>query len=210
VRSYKQFCGLARALDVVGERWTLLIVRELLGGPKGYNQLLAGLPGIATNLLAERLRNLDQGGVLERLDDGRYQLTAWGYELRAAVYALGRWAGPLMAQPRGGDHFQLPWLHHMVIARFEGRDPDRVDLTVELCTDNEVLTLESLNGQVALTEGRAPKPDIILTGPTEPVVGYLLGRISVEGARAAGVSVRGPGSKLKGLRPRGEGAHQHP
>lgn len=210
MRSYKQFCGLARALDVIGERWTLLIVRELLGGPKGYNHLLAGLPGIATNLLAERLRNLHQAGVLERLDDGRYELTPWGHELRAAVYALGRWAGPLMAQPRGADHFQLPWLHHMVVARFEGHDPDRKELTVELCTDNEVFTLESLNGYVALTEGRAPEPDIILIGPTEPVVGYLLGRISVERARAAGVSVRGPGSKLKGLRPRGEGAHQRP
>jgi DNA-binding HxlR family transcriptional regulator len=210
VRSYKHFCGLARALDVVGERWTLLIVRELLGGPRGYNQLLAGLPGIATNLLADRLRSLDEAEVVERIDDGRYELTAWGYELREAVYALGRWAGPLMARSRGDDHFQLPWLHHMVIARFDGHDPGRADLTVELCTDDEVFTLESSNGYVALTEGRAVEPHVILTGPTQPVVGYLLGRISAEGARAAGVSVRGPGSRLRGLRPRGEGGHQRP
>lgn len=204
MRSYKQFCGLARALDVVGERWTLLVVRELLDGPKGYNQLLAGLPGIATNLLAQRLRHLDEAGVVRRADDGRYQLTPWGHELREAVYALGRWAGPLMARPRGDDHFQVSWLHHMVIARFDGHDPDRADLTVELCTDGEVFTLASLGGRVALTEGRAADPDIVLTGPTEPVVGYLLGRITADQARAAGVSVRGPGDRLAGLRPRGE------
>ena len=206
MRTYKQFCGLARALDVIGERWTLLVVRELLGGPKGYNQLLDGLPGIATNLLADRLRSLADDGVLIRVDDGRYALTAWGDELRETVYALGRWAGPLMARQRGEDSFQLSWLHHMVIARFDGRDPDRADLTVELCTDGEVFTLESLDGRVRLSEGRTPDPDIILAGPTEPVVAYLLGRINATSAHTAGVSVRGPGRKLTGLRPRGERA----
>jgi DNA-binding HxlR family transcriptional regulator len=204
VRSYRQFCGLARALDVVGERWTLLVVRELLGGPKGYNQLLDGLPGIATNLLADRLRSLADAGVVSRLGDGRYELTAWGAELRDAVYALGRWAGPLMAEPRGDDHFRLSWLHHMVIARFDGHDPDRTDLTVELCTEGEVFTLESLDGRVRLREGRIPEPDVILTGPAEPVVAYLLGRIDAATARASGVSIRGQGSRLAGLRPRGE------
>jgi DNA-binding HxlR family transcriptional regulator len=204
MRSYKQFCGLARALDVVGERWTLLIVRELLAGPRGYNQLLAGLPGISTNLLADRLRSLDEANVLNRLDDGRYELTPWGCDLREVVYALGRWAGPLMAQPRGDDHFQASWLHHMVIARFEGHDPDRVDLTVELCVEDEVFTLDSSDGHVTLTLGRATEPDIILIGDTEPVVGCLLGRISVEQAAKAGVAVRGQANRLRGLRPRGE------
>ena len=204
MRSYKQFCGLARALDVIGERWTLLVVRELIDGPKGYNQLLTGLPGIATNLLADRLRSLQDAGVLERLDDGRYELTDWGYELRDAIYALGRWAGPLMAQPRGDDHFQMAWLHHMVIARFDGHDPNRPDLNVELCADDEIFTLESIDGTVTLTPGRSPDPDIILTGPAEPVVGCLLGRITAAQARHAGATVRGPASKLRGLRPRGE------
>lgn len=209
MRSYKQFCGLARALDVVGERWTLLIVRELLGGPRGYNELLAGLPGIATNLLAERLRSLVEADVVERLVDGRYRLTPWGRGLRDAIYALGRWAGPLMARPRGDDHFQLRWLHHMIVARFDGHDPHRADLTVELCTDGEVFTLESIGGYVTLANGRAANPDIILTGPTEPVVAYLLGRITSTAAHAAGVSVRGDGHQLTSLRPRGESAAQH-
>ena len=204
VRSYKHFCGLARALDVVGERWTLLVVRELLEGPKGYNQLLDGLPGIATNLLADRLRSLVDAGIAERLADGRYELTAWGDGLREPIYALGRWAGPLMAKPRGDDYFQSTWHHHMVIARFDGHDPDRVDLTVELCADNEVFTLESSGGVVTLTPRRSRKPDVILIGPTEPVVAYLLGRLSTKAARAAGVTSRGPVNKLCGLHPRGE------
>lgn len=204
MRLYKQFCGLARALDVIGERWTLLVVRELLDGPKGYNELLNGLPGVATNLLADRLRSLTDTGVLERLDDRRYELTDWGYELRDAVYALGRWAGPLMARPRGEDHFQTSWLHHMVIARFDGYDPKRTDLIVELSTDDDVFALESRAGRVQLTTGRAREPDVILTGPTEPVVGTLLGRITPDQARQSGVAIRGPVHKLQGLRPRGE------
>ena len=79
----------------------LLIVRGSSEGPRRYNELLAGLPGIATNLLADRLKSMEESGVLRRLDDGRYELTSWGQELHEAVYALGRWAGPLMAQPRG-------------------------------------------------------------------------------------------------------------
>lgn len=109
-----------------------------------------------------------------------------------------------MAQPRGDDHFQISWLHHMVIARFDGYDPDRSDLTVELCADGEIFTLISLDGYVQLTEGRSPEPDIILIGPTEPAVAFLLGRIDATTALDRGVSIRGPRAKLTGLRPRGE------
>ena len=204
MRSYHHYCGLARALDVVGERWTLLIVRELLNGPRGYNQLLDGLPGIATNLLADRLRSLDQTGIASRLDNGLYELTPWGLALRDTIYALGRWAGPLMAKPRSEDHFQTPWLHHMVIARFDGHDPERRDLTVELSTNDDVFTLVSKNGRVHLTPGRTSTPDVILSGPTEPVVGLLLSRITATQAKSSGVTTRGATRLLNRLRPRGE------
>ncbi|MEO7555804.1 MAG: helix-turn-helix domain-containing protein [Acidimicrobiales bacterium] len=204
MRSYRQFCGLARALDVVGERWTMLIVRELLDGPRGYNQLLDGLPGVATNLLADRLRHLDQTGVVKRRDDGRYELTPWGHELREAVYALGRWAGPLMAQPRDEDHYRPGWVRHMVAARFDGYDPERQDMVVELSTDDDTVTLESQSGRVHLRSGRAPDPDVILSGPIEAVVGLLLGRIDDALAAERGVTTRGATHVLAGLRPRGE------
>lgn len=204
MRSYRQYCGLARALDVVGERWSLLIVRELLEGPRRYNGLLDGLPGIATNLLVERLRSLEEDGVVRRLDDGRYALTPWGADLHEAVYALGRWAGPLMARPRAEDHFRQNWLRHMVIARFEGFDPERRDLTVEMRFEDESLTLISAGGRVRVAPGRADAPDVTLEGELEPVVGLLLGRIGRAQAISQGVSVIGDTRGLRGLRPRGE------
>src|SRR5580658_8577409 len=103
VKSYGQYCAVARGLDVVGDRWTLLIVRELLTGPRRYGDLLEGLPGIATNLLAERLRHLEEHGVAVRDRRGTYRLTKWGQGLAEPVYALARWAGPLMVEPVGDD-----------------------------------------------------------------------------------------------------------
>lgn len=205
MRSYGHYCGLARALDVIGERWSLLIIRELLEGPRRYNELMEGLPGIATNLLVDRLRRLEDDGVVRRFDDGRYALTPWGEDLHEVVYALGRWAGPLMARPRGDDHFRPNWMRHMVIARFEGVDPERRDLTVELrCDGAPALTLVSSRGQVHLSSGGRADPDVTLTGPTEPVVGLLLGRISRSTAESRGVTVKGDVRRLRGLRPRGE------
>lgn len=204
MRSYGQFCGLARALDVLGDRWTLLVVRELLEGPRRYNELLDGLPGIATNLLAERLRRLEADGVVQRQDNGPYALTPWGQDLHEVVYALGRWAGPLMAGARGEDAFRPNWIRHMVIARFEGTDPLRGDLTVDLAYDGERMTLISNGGRVHLAPGGASDADITLSGPLEGVVGLLLGRIDRDGAEALGVSHMGDLRKLRGLRPRGE------
>ena len=205
MRSYEQYCGLARALDVVGERWSLLVVREMLEGPRRYNELMSGLPGIATNLLVERLRSLEADGVVRRLDDGRYALTPWGEDLHEAVYALGRWAGPLMARPRGEDHFRPNWLRHMMVARFEGVDPRRKDLTVELrCGDEPPVTLISSRGQVHLTIGGAAHPDVTLAGPQDAVVGLLLGRIGRADAESRGVTASGAVRRLNGLRPRGE------
>ena len=204
MRSYGQYCGLARALDVVGERWSLLVVRELLDGPRRYSELLEGLPGIATNLLVDRLRGLEAGGVV-RLDEGRYALTPWGQDLHEAIYALGRWAGPLMVRPRGEDHFRPNWMRHMVVARFEGVDPLRKDFTVELrLEDDPPMTLVSAAGQVHLAAGGAAKPDVMLAGPEDSVVGLLLGRISRAEAESRGVTAIGNVRGLSGLRPRGE------
>src|SRR5262245_63048394 len=108
-RSYRQYCAVARGLDVVGERWTLLIVRDLLVGPKRYTDLLDGLPGIGTNLLAARLRELEQGGVVRRTvlpppaGSTVYELTEVGRALEPVVMALGRWGVRFLDNPREGD-----------------------------------------------------------------------------------------------------------
>src|SRR5713226_1127521 len=95
LRSYKQYCAMAKALDVIGERWTLLIVRELLAcGPRRYTDLLNGLPGIATNLLADRLRQLEQAGIIYREDapppiaTTLFHLTSRGEELAPLILEL--------------------------------------------------------------------------------------------------------------------------
>jgi DNA-binding HxlR family transcriptional regulator len=114
-RSYGHYCGLARALDVVGDRWNLLIVRQLLMGPARYRELADGLPGIATNLLSDRLRNLETAGVVERrpAPTGNavvYALTPWGAELRGPIEGLIRWSTPLMTSGPGADPFLPEWL----------------------------------------------------------------------------------------------------
>src|SRR6476620_8574344 len=96
-RSYDQYCGLARALDVVGERWTLLVIRNLLLGPQRYSDLLRGLPGITTNLLAKRLKEMEVLGLIERTQSPGgeasygYRLTARGAGLEPVIHALSRW-----------------------------------------------------------------------------------------------------------------------
>ena len=96
-RSYNQHCGLAYALDIVGERWTLLIVRELFAGPRRFTDLLEGLPGISTNLLSERLKSLEQQGLLKRrvlpppAGSTVYELTAVGRSLEGTLIELGKW-----------------------------------------------------------------------------------------------------------------------
>src|SRR5437763_15979991 len=105
-RSYSQYCAVARGLDVIGDRWMLLIVRDLLLGPKRYTDLLDGLPGIGTNLLALRLREMEQAGLVERavlpppVGSAVYQLTAAGRALAPVMVSLGRWGARFLGEPR--------------------------------------------------------------------------------------------------------------
>jgi len=138
LRSYRQFCGLARALDLVGERWTLLIVRELLLGPRRYTDLLNGLPGIATNLLATRLASMEEAALIARdeapppVATTLYHLTPRGEELRPVIDALGRWARPLMAEGMKGDAFRAEWMALPTQLYLTDRDPDRAPVAVEV------------------------------------------------------------------------------
>lgn len=116
MRSYRQFCGLARALDLVGERWTLLLVRELLLGPRRYSDLREHLPGITTNLLATRLAHLQDAGLVEKVAlpaparGAAYALTELGASLEPAVLALGAFGAQLLDRPRRGDRLDVGWL----------------------------------------------------------------------------------------------------
>jgi len=201
VRSYHQYCGLARGLDVIGDRWVLLIVRELLNGPRRYGELLDGLPGVATNLLAERLRGMQADGIVMRTGDDRYALTDWGEGLRDVVFAIGRWAYPLMGAQEPDEAFRSHWIAHPVAALFPGVDPARPELTIEVRCGETPMTVRSHEGRVTTEPGSAAAPDLVLTGPPDATVGLLAHRIDAGEAKALGVAVTGDARLLRRLRP---------
>ncbi|MFT3922169.1 MAG: helix-turn-helix domain-containing protein [Myxococcales bacterium] len=99
-RSYGDPCGIARALDLVGERWALLVVRELVHGPRRFKDLRTGLAGASPNVLSQRLDELEAGGVVQRVE-GSYELTAWGKELHPVLLSLGSWGARSPVKPAG-------------------------------------------------------------------------------------------------------------
>ena len=189
-RSYEQYCGLARALDVVGERWTLLIVRELLIRPARYGELAAALPGIASNLLADRLRGLVASGVVERRVDSAgngpvYALTPWGMQLRDAVGALVRWSAPLMRPGPGTDAFSPQWLLVALQALLADRTSER-PVTVGLEIEDVALTVR-LDPTGPHVEAAADvSPDTVLRAAPEVILGLAAGALSVEQAITRG------------------------
>ncbi|QWF84738.1 winged helix-turn-helix transcriptional regulator [Amycolatopsis sp. CA-230715] len=186
-RSYGQFCALARSLDVVGDRWTLLIVRELLPGPMRYTELKTSLKGIATNLLSERLKTMEANGIVERrLEEAGvvYALTPWGAGLRAPMEALGRWGTPLLATGQGDDVFQPRWLTLALPALLQGATASPpVDLGIE--ADGFLMTLRvDEHGPSAFVADREPAS--VFTATPDVIVALATGTISVERAIAAG------------------------
>jgi DNA-binding HxlR family transcriptional regulator len=113
-RSYGQFCGIARALELVGERWAMLIVRDLLAGPKRYTDLRRGLKSIPTNVLAARLREMEENGIVCRRllprPSGKivYELTEYGRELEDVLLRLGRWGAKSLSEPESGEQYIDP------------------------------------------------------------------------------------------------------
>jgi DNA-binding HxlR family transcriptional regulator len=201
MRSYDQYCGLARGLDVIGDRWVLLIVRELLNGPRRYGELADGLPGIATNVLAQRLRTMQDDGIVAKDDQDRYALTEWGQGLREVVFAVGRWAFPLMGQLAEGETFRSHWIAHPIAALFPGTDTSRPDLTIEVRCGDQPMTIRSAEGRVSVQAGPARAPDLVLTGPPDATIGLLARRIDAEQAKSRGLAITGNPRLLRSLRP---------
>jgi DNA-binding HxlR family transcriptional regulator len=198
VRSYRQYCALAKALDVIGDRWTLLIVRELLvRGPCRYTDLRSGLPGIATNLLVDRLRELEQAGIVRReaapppIATDLFQLTDRGKELEPVVHQLGRWGGPLLSKRARNDVFRSHWLALPIKLHLSDRTPDRPPITIELRTGEEPMIIETVDGTVRTRPGFAENPDAVLSGPPQLIVGVLTGKLDLTDARAAGLRYEG-------------------
>jgi DNA-binding HxlR family transcriptional regulator len=209
VRSYRQYCSLARSLDVIGDRWTLLIVRELvLRGACRYTDLRDGLPGIATNLLADRLRELEQAGLVTREDAPPpiaatlFRLTARGEELEPALQALARWGIPLMAGDDADDAFRVHWLTFPVDLYLTDHTPERAPITIELRTGEEPMHLETAEGGVHVRHGSAERPAAVMTGTPRQVLGVLTGMLELADARARGMRYDGDEKALRRIQPR--------
>ena len=168
MRTYGQYCGLARALDIVGDRWTLLIVRELMLSPRRFGDLLDALPGIGRNLLAARLRLLEQEGISTRRQLAPpagarvYELTPEGRELLPALGSLARWGAIRLGSPNG-EHFRPEWLG-LVVGAAADRDAARgVREIYEVRVEGEAFHLRVADGAVEAGAGPAEDPDLRVT-----------------------------------------------
>jgi DNA-binding HxlR family transcriptional regulator len=184
-RTYGQYCGLARALDVVGDRWNLLIVRQLLVAPARYRELLDGLPGVATNLLTDRLRDLETAGVVERrlAEESNaivYALTPWGTELREPIEGLVRWSTPLMTQGPGGDRFRAEWLVVALPALLAAKADARRSSTVGIAVDDRLLQVRTTRSgiDVSLHDGR--DLDAVVRTDAAIVLGLAAGVLTLD------------------------------
>ena len=191
-RSYRQYCAVARGLDVIGERWTLLIVRDLLVGPKRYKDLLDGLPGIGTNLLATRLRELEERRLIRRTvlpppaGSTVYELTEEGRTLEPVVMAIGRWGVRFMDAPREADFLSPTAFVLALRAIFRAEAAAGLNETYELRLGGRVFEVRVADGRCATNEGRAAAPDAVITTDTETFRALRRRELSAEQALASG------------------------
>lgn len=197
-RSYDQYCGLARALDVLGERWTLLIVRNLLLGPQRYSELLRGLPGITTNLLAKRLQDMEREGLIEHggdtTDATAYRLTGVGRALEPAIHALGSWGWRRMGKPKARDRRSIEWLLVALRRRYRGN----ADLTVAIDADGQPYHLVMRGNRVEIGRGGVPVPDLRLGGAGVDIAKLFLEGLP-KGAAPDGLVIDGSARDLRAL-----------
>lgn len=194
-RQYGQFCPLAKALDILGERWTLLIVRELLVGPRRYTDLRDALPGLATDLLAARLRDLQGAGVLDRREVPPptpatvYQLTERGVALRPVIRELSLWGRPLLAEP-GDDHVPDSALLLGLEAAFRPERANGFDVVFALDVSGRQVTVRVHDRTVWVIPG-GPDDTVSLRivtdrrGFIDLARGHLSDRVHIHGDRQA-------------------------
>jgi len=193
-RRYNQLCGLAIGLDVVGERWTLLLVRELIAGPQRFTDLLVGLPGISTNLLTERLKGLEAHGVIARrllpppAASTVYELTARGKALKPTLLALGHWGSQFVGE--AGPECQILHLGSYALTPqtfFRPALAEGLDKTYALHISGETATVRILDGTIDLWQGEPPQSDMALHSEVAIYLGLLTGEVDPHEALAGGL-----------------------
>ena len=201
-RSYSHYCPIAHSLELVGERWSLLVIRELLRGPLRYTDLLARLPGIGTNILAARLRDLDAGGIVRKRQlpppaaSTVYELTEYGADLEEVLDALARWGARSLGPPAEDEKLIPGWCLDAVRATFDPAAARGLRAVYELRVDGEVTQIRIDRGTVEAAAGPAADPDAVIetdprtlfelvSGALKPGAAVAAGRARVEGDPAA-------------------------
>jgi DNA-binding HxlR family transcriptional regulator len=193
-RSYGDACRLAHALDVVGERWALLVVRELLLGPKRFTDLRQGLPRASSNILSERLRDLEAGGVVRRrrlpppAATSVYELTEWGRELEPIVTRLGTWGARSPFPPEqmviGPDSIVLAFR-----SLFDAEAAADLTATYELrLGEDDVFRVEVEDGELRLARGAAEAPDGAIATDPGTLAALLTGQLALTAAISSGAA----------------------
>jgi DNA-binding HxlR family transcriptional regulator len=201
MRTYGDMCGIARALDVIGERWALLVVRELILGPKRFTDLRAGLPNIGPDVLSQRLRELEAAGLLSRrvlappAASRVYELTDRGRALEPVLLALGEW-GSAAPVPPGSPRLGVDSTIVALRTLFEARAAGDLAATYELRLGDQTFRARVADGELEVERGEAPEADATIVSGPWPLgelmwQGYALedaegaGDLSVEGDRRA-------------------------
>jgi DNA-binding HxlR family transcriptional regulator/putative sterol carrier protein len=191
MRTYGDGCAIARALDVVGERWALLVVRELLLGPKRYTDLRRGLPNASPNVLSQRLAELERAGVVRRrklpppAGSRVYELTEWGLALEDTVMSLGHWAArsptPLPDGPIGADSLILA-----LRGRFDANASDGLRASYDLRLGDDRFRINVADGQVDLARGDDDHADATIDTDADTLAAVLWGGRSLAAAQRSG------------------------
>jgi DNA-binding HxlR family transcriptional regulator len=204
---YQQYCALARTLDVAGDRWTLLIVRELTPGPRRFTDLLDGLPGISRNLLTERLRALERDGIIARQElpppaaRQVYELTDDGRDLAAAMAPLIAWGARRIGDRKPGDSFRARWPAVAMAGLADREAAKGVSETYQYLVGDSAFHFMVDDGSIELHDGRAEDPAVTWTTDEETWADVASGKISSSSAVATGaLTVSGDPHAAKRLR----------
>jgi DNA-binding HxlR family transcriptional regulator len=205
-RDYEEHCALARGLDVVGERWTLLIIRELLFGPKRFTDLLGGLPGIPPSLLSARLKELQAADIISQrvlpppAASTVYELTDAGNGLEEILYALGRWGAQFGREPRQSDAARPEWAVFALRCLFRPEAAAGVHEAYELRLPDGTFRLTVEDGVLTIGMGSGPTPHVALMGEMATVMSALMGKLTTKEATQSGkLKIQGDRKALGGL-----------
>jgi DNA-binding HxlR family transcriptional regulator len=190
-RRYEDACGAAHALDLLGERWALLVMRELMLGPQRFSDLRAGLPGISANVLTQRLEGLEAIGVVARkklpppASTQVYELTAWGYEAEPIFQALGRWG----ARSPHHDPTQPFSAASLILSLRTMFDPDRagrIDAWVGIKAGSESILVRIADGKLDFARGELTDADLIFEGEPPAIAAAIYGGVPIDALVAQG------------------------